>query len=156
MTSHATAIATELASRAAECTAANGYGYDVAQVIRRELGALESYPHGTVEVRLGGWQRDESWSGSVGVTRWRQAFEVLLVVRTAAEDETPIDDLVGEAVRDLVHALNLPDLLGGLVDLIDVVSAEPLSPSPALGGALLTLAAVYRTDERDLAAQVAG
>lgn len=141
----------ELAERLAECTTANGYIFDVADVSRRVLQALDTYPHGTVVLEPGRLERDEAWSGTAPWTRWNHEVALAIIVRPEAGDTTPLQAAVLQAVRDVVHAMNLPDSLGGLVDRADVVAADPFAPAEAFGGALVTVRLVYRTDERDLA-----
>ncbi len=148
---HAATVADEVAQRLATCTAANGYTFEVTTVSRRLLQDPDTYTHGTVVLAWGALRRDDAWQGTAPWTRWTHDLDLAIIVRPAADDAQPLDLAILQAVRDVLHALNLPDCLGGLVDQVNVETVTPFDAAQAVSGASVQLSVVYRTNERDLA-----
>ena len=139
--------AIELLERIAECTPANGYTYEVLQAVRISPDPID-YGPGTVQLSLESLDRVDESQEATGLLDMLARFQVTAIVEQVSGVAN--DAATAQAVRDLVHALDLDDgadiwIYGRLVTI------DHLDPSAGdHAGAALTLELHIRSDVRSL------
>lgn len=145
-----------MATRAASCTTANGYEYNVATVMRRTFGDVNPYPGNTVEIMCDGFQRlDALDEGQYGRVMYEMRVFVLCYIEVEAdEDGGPGDStetMQSRAERDMHKALGVADRFG-LADIVELESVDRFDPVElAACGTLLAYRVQFLMDESDLA-----
>lgn len=141
------AAAVELLSRLATCTVANGYTYEALQVARISAKPLD-FAAGTVLLWTDSIDPAGESEGATGLLEQTARYFVLAIVEQI--DGTANDAQASQAVRDLVHSLDLEDG-GGLWLRGRVSSIEHLDPSSGdHAGATIGVELLLRSDVRSL------
>lgn len=143
--------ADDVCQRVANLTKANGYSFDVAEVVRpRQSGGL-SVGHLTAVITQGPPDPDQG-NAPGNREQWIQPFDIEIIVSLPDDDTTSIDKFANVISADLMKALfrssSAPSTvdysLGGLATRLEIAGAENIERDGALGGVRLTLEVTYR------------
>lgn len=144
-------IVSELADRIATCTIANGYLFDVVEVVRRVRGSEEKYVPGVVEIRRSSITQDGALDqGTINRGMWTMSVEVMVFVDQPDEATEPAETAVARAVAAVHSAVAISDRLG-IADTAVLESIDDYEPAPGqFAGAALTYSFQFLMDETDL------
>lgn len=145
-------ICAEMAGRLLTCKHANGYDFEVAEVVRRRLGETNPYSGGTVELICDGFQRlDGSDEGTHPRVVWQMEVLLVVYVEAPANASEGLDTTISRAERDVVKAMEIDDRFA-LADHVSLSSADRFGANPGdTAGSILTFAVQFIANETDLA-----
>lgn len=146
-------IMAEIAGRILTCTAANGYEFEVTEVLRRRLGETSGYPGGTVELACDGFRRlDASDVGTHARVEWEMEVLVVAYVLAPQDASEPLETTISRAERDVLKAMAIGDRFD-LADIVQLQSSDRFGPDSdeSSAGTVLTFTVQFVANETDLA-----
>ena len=159
MTTVAESIATVLVTRLEAITEANGYEFDVSQVVRVDRhGVQPSYKHLSIVIDQTKTRNEElSYPGNPPAIAWDMTFSLHLICRDSGDPQAKaINDEAMQAAAVKAVTLSQSDwyTLGGYAVNAEFASPEPYAQTDGeITGSTLPLVVTYRTSEYDLTVQ---
>jgi len=159
MTTVAESIATVLVARLEGITEADGFEFDVSQVVRVDRhGVQPTYKHLSIVIDQSKARNQElSYAGNPPAIAWDLTFDLHLICRDSGDPQAKAinDEMMQAEVVEAV-TLSLSDwyTLGGYA--VNAEFGDPVAYTGAEGeitGSTLPLVVTYRTSEYDLTVQ---